>query len=155
MEFGYLADHRHFIPQLAGWQHAEWAWIRPGDTVEARMGRIEAECGRCEVPTVLIAFANGELLGSAGLVEHDMDSRRDLSPWLAGVFVSPGRRGCGIGSGLVKRVMDEAKSIGIRRLFLYTPGAERFYARLGWSVFERTDYRGAGVTIMSFDLIMG
>jgi hypothetical protein len=38
-----------------------------------------------------------------------------------------------------------------RRLYLYTPGAEIFYSRLGWVVIERTRYRDTGVTIMSYD----
>ena len=38
-----------------------------------------------------------------------------------------------------------------RRLYLYTPGTELFYSRLGWSLVERTRYRGTDVVVMSYE----
>jgi hypothetical protein len=35
MQIGYLADHQEFIPTLARWHHEEWAYLRPGDSLEA------------------------------------------------------------------------------------------------------------------------
>ena len=152
MEIGYLADHKDFIPTLANWHHREWAYLRPGESLEARTVRLRGSCGHREIPTVVIAFADGVLLGSAMLVDHDMDTRMDLSPWLAGVFVSPEQRRHGIGGALVQRVIEEAAGLGVRRLYLYTPSAEEFYARRGWSLVEHTKYRGADVAVMSLDL---
>ena len=91
------------------------------------------------------------LLGSAMLIAHDMDTRMEWSPWLAGVFVAPDYRRQGIGIELVRRVVQDASALGVRRLYLYTPGVERFYSRHGWSVVERTNYRGADVVVMSYD----
>jgi GNAT superfamily N-acetyltransferase len=65
----------------------------------------------------------------------------ELSPWLSGVFVAPEHRGRDIGAGLVERVVQEARALGIARLYLYTPGSGALYLRLGWSVMERTFYR--------------
>ena len=152
MQIGYLADHPDFIPTLARWHHQEWAYLRPGDSIEARIERLRHECGQRQIPTVVIAFVDSLLLGSAMLIAHDMDTRMDLSPWLAGVFVSPEHRRRGIGAALVQRVIDEASALGVRRLYLYTPGAEEFYARRGWSLIERTNYRGANVAVMSLDV---
>ena len=61
------------------------------------------------------------MLGSAMLIAHDMDTRLELSPWLAGVFVTPDRRRHGTGSALVQRVIGDATELGVRRLYLYTP----------------------------------
>jgi N-acetylglutamate synthase-like GNAT family acetyltransferase len=151
MQIGYLADHQEFIPTLAHWHHQEWAYLRPGDSLEARIVRLRESCGRCEIPTVVIAFSNGTLLGSAMLIAHDMDTRLELSPWLAGVFVAAEHRSHGIGVALVQRVIDDATALGVRRLYLYTPNKERFYALLGWSFVECTNYRGIDVTVMSYD----
>jgi|CZKI01.1.fsa_nt_gi predicted N-acetyltransferase YhbS len=148
MDIGYLADHEVFLPSLARWHHQEWAYRRPGDTIEARTGRLRAACGRQQIPTVFVAFSGAELYGSAMLVSHDMDTRIELSPWLAGVFVRRSHRGVGIGGALVRRVVEEASNLGISRLYLYTPGTERFYARLGWRFRERTDYRGTKEVVM-------
>jgi N-acetylglutamate synthase-like GNAT family acetyltransferase len=85
------------------------------------------------------------------LVAHDMDTRMDLSPWLAGVFVAPEYRRHGMGAELVQRVIGDAAALGVQRLYLYTPGTEHFYSRLGWSLVERTSYRGADVAVMSYN----
>lgn len=152
MILGYLADHRRFLPQLARWHHEEWGWLRPGDTLEARQARLEGECGKGTIPTVLVAVEGETLLGSSMLVEQDMDTRPQWSPWLASVFVAPDRRGEGIGTLLVRRAMEEAARLKVGRLHLYTPSAERFYARLGWSLVERTPYHGAEVAVMRHDM---
>ena len=83
MQIGYLADHRDFIPTLAQWHHREWAYLRPGDSVEARITRLRDACGHTAIPTVVIALIDSTLIGSAMLVAHDMDTRMDLSPWLS------------------------------------------------------------------------
>jgi len=152
MEIVYLADHLEFLPMVAHWHHQEWAYLRAGDTLEARMERLRNECGHSEIPTAVVAIDDCAVLGSAMLIEHDMDSRLDLSPWLASVFVAPERRRQGIGAALVRRIIEEARVLGERRLYLYTPEAEEFYAREGWRLIERTPYKGKDVTVMSYDL---
>ena len=152
MEIVYLADHLEFLPMVAHWHHQEWAYLRAGDTLEARMERLRNECGHSEIPTTVVAIDDGAVLGSAMLIEHDMDSRLDLSPWLASVFVAPERRRQGIGAALVRRIIEEARVLGERRLYLYTSDAEEFYARKGWRLIERTPYKGKDVSVMSYDL---
>jgi hypothetical protein len=92
MRIEYLADHPGFILPLARWHHEQWAYLRPDDSVEARVARLRAACGRGEVPTAFVAFSDAILLGSAMLVAHDMETRMELTPWLAGVFVGPDYR---------------------------------------------------------------
>ena len=150
MQIGYLADHPQFLPTLAVWHHKEWAYLRPGDSIEARTIRLQDACGHREIPTVVIAFTGSQLLGSAMLVAHDMDTRMNLSPWLAGVFVCPDHRRQRIGAALVEQVIKDARSLGVDRLHLYTPRAETFYLRLGWRVIEKTNYRGVDVLVMGF-----
>ena len=152
MNIDYLAEHRKFIPTLAIWHHQEWAYLRPGDTLEARTSRLLMEIGYCQIPTTVVAFEGQKLLGSAMLIQHDMDTRMDLTPWLASVFVSPEYRHQGIATALVRRIIDEARALDVSRLYLYTPSAEQFYSRLGWSVVERIRYRNTPVVVMSYDI---
>ena len=151
MQINYLADHQDFIPTLAEWHHREWAYLRPGDSVAARITRLRGYCGHREIPTVLVAFTDRTLAGSAMLVEHDMDTRTELSPWLAGVFVAPDHRRHGVGAALVRRVIVDATALGVHRLYLYTPNTENFYSSRGWALVERTSYRGADVAVMSYE----
>ena len=86
-----------------------------------------------------------------------MVTRPELSPWLAGVFVTPEHRRRGTGAALVDRVVQEARALDIPRLYLYTPGDGTLYVRLGWSILEHTFYRelwgNQPVTIMELALV--
>jgi N-acetylglutamate synthase-like GNAT family acetyltransferase len=150
MTIEHLADHPDFLPTLAKWQHEEWGYLRTGDTVEARMARLQGSCERDRIPLTVVAHENGELFGSASLIPHDMDTRMELSPWLAGVFVAPEHRRKGVGAQLVRRIMAEAGALKVPVLYLYTVHSENFYANLGWSLQEHTGYRDQKVAIMTF-----
>lgn len=152
MPIVYLADHLSLLPTLATWHHEEWDRSRPGATVEGRIARLREWCGRGSIGTTFVALARDAPVGCASLVAHDMETRMDLTPWLAGVYVAPEHRRQGIGSGLVTRVVDEARKLGVERLYLYTPDKERFYTGLGWSVVEECDYRGESVVLMTLQL---
>lgn len=54
------------------------------------------------------------------LVANDMESRSDLTPWLAGVYVKAQHRGRGMGAALIARVIDEARALSVPRLYLCT-----------------------------------
>jgi GNAT superfamily N-acetyltransferase len=152
----YLADRREFITTVARWLHEEWGHLRPNETVGDRAARVERACGHHEIPTTFVAIDGDEPVGSASLIAHDMLTRPELSPWLAGVFVPSEYRRRGVGAVLIKRVIDEARSLGVSRIYLYTPGSGTLYLRLGWSVVERTFYRqlwgDTPITIMDFVL---
>ena len=143
----YLADHPSFLPSLAQWHHAQWSYLDVGVSTEQRMATLQKH-GKAQVPTTVVALSGGRLLGSASLIAHDMDTRIELSPWLASVYVDPPYRTRGIGSTLVRRITKEAHALGFKRLYLFTPDKAEFYARLGWSVLERMNYRGYPQIVM-------
>jgi GNAT superfamily N-acetyltransferase len=153
MHIAYLADHPQLIPQLAAHHFAQWGYLRPGETLEERTRRLEQACGRSTIPSVFVALEGGTLVGSAMLIASDMDERRELTPWLAGVYVVASCRGRGYASTLVRRVEAEAQALDVQRLYLYTPSAEGLYERLGWELHERCDHLGQQVTIMSKELV--
>ncbi len=152
MRIEYLADHPDRLETLAQWHHEEWRHLNPGDTVEKREVRMRAHLAKRQIPTTFVAFDGDTLLGSACLLADDMHQYRDLTPWLASVFVAPEHRGGGVGSALVQRVVEEARALDVKTLYLYTPDRESFYARMGWLVLERTEYMGVKVVIMSITL---
>jgi len=49
----------------------------------------------------LIAFEGGQPVGLVSLVLHDMDTRKDLSPWLAGLHIRLPFRSLGIALALI------------------------------------------------------
>ncbi len=145
-----LADRPEFIPQLADWHFREWAYLRPGDSVANRVRLLHERSGRTELPITFVASSSTELLGSAMLIHHEMDTRPQYTPWLAGVFVAPAHRGCGIGRALAEQVVHEAAARGYSTVYLFTPTAAPFFSHLGWSIVEHTRYRDTDVTIMSY-----
>ena len=52
------------------------------------------------------------------------------------------------GTMLVKHAVEAARGFGIGMLYLYTPGHEAFYRRLGWEFLEATHFCGRAITIM-------
>jgi predicted N-acetyltransferase YhbS len=147
IQYKYLADYPSSIPTLAQWHHTQWSYLDVGVSASDRAVAL-GKHGKAQVPTTVVALSGDQLLGSASLIDHDMDSRMELSPWLASVYVDPPYRTRGIGSTLVRRIVVEAQALGFERLYLFTPDKERFYARLGWSVLERTNYRGYAQIVM-------
>ena len=150
MRIDYLAAHRDFIPILSQWHHEQWSYLNPSRTVEDRIEEFQQETtGKKEIPTTFVAISGSVLLGSASIVTHDMDTRKEFSPWLASVYVAPRHRQQGIGSALVQRTVEEAKELEVETLYLFTPDREKFYKRLGWSLLELTEYRGENNVIMT------
>jgi GNAT superfamily N-acetyltransferase len=100
----------------------------------------------------LVAKADGEPVGTCLLVESEIEPNHDVSPWLAGLFVVPEQRRKSAGAVLVRAIEDQARQRGVSRLYLYTTDAVRFYARLGWVVLDRTNWKGLDTALMVRDL---
>ncbi|RJP17695.1 MAG: N-acetyltransferase [Candidatus Abyssobacteria bacterium SURF_5] len=152
MEIVLLKERTEFIPTLAAWHHQEWAYLHDHDSVERRIAEFQEELQANGIPRTFVAISGNGVIGSASLLPQDMDTRTDLSPWLASVYVVPEQRKQGIGSALVKRVVQEGAALGFRTLYLYTPDRPQFYASLGWSTVEKVQYHGTSVTIMKIEL---
>jgi N-acetylglutamate synthase-like GNAT family acetyltransferase len=150
MTIDYLADHPEMLDTLVQWQHREWGNVRDGETLAQRRKRLTGSLNRDRIPLTVVALEAGEVLGSASLIAHDMETRMELTPWLASVFVGEQYRRRGIGAGLVRRIMAEAAKLKVPLLYLYTVHSERLYASLGWTVAERTKYLEQSVVIMTY-----
>ena len=146
-----LRDKPELLETLARWHQAEWSQLNPGETLEQRIIRMQPFLNDKLIPSTYIAF-DDVLYGSAAIVANDMDNRPELSPWLASVFVYPEYRNRGIGSALVRHVMQQAHKNNIEKLYLYTPDREAFYHKLGWRHIETVHYHGYEVSIMEADL---
>lgn len=142
------------IAQLAAWHHRQWSYLDPDKTLEQRIEDLRGHLRGAAVPRTFVAI-DDELLGSASLIEDDMDTHPELTPWLASVFVDPAQRQRGVGAALVKAAMAAAAQAGLNTLWLFTPDQERFYRQLGWRTVSREHHRGEEVTIMRIDFTGG
>lgn len=147
-----LADHPGFLEELARYHHAQWAALNPGRSLQQRIDFYRTCLGPAPIPSMHVAIGNGLLLGSASLVAHDMDTRTDLTPWLASVYVLPAWRCRGVAGALISQVARQARCLGVPRLYLYTPEQQAFYAKRGWRALENCVYHDCEVTIMVREL---
>ena len=149
-----LADRLDLVATIGQWHWDEWGHGDPDGSLESWTAAMAEKAERGRIPTTFIAVSEDEeLLGSVTIVDCDMDTRPDLWPWLAGLFVTPEARQQGIGSALVNHAMAFIKSLSISDLYLYTSTAESLYRRLGWQVIDRDVYEGGEVTVMHIALI--
>lgn len=75
--------------------------------------------------------SHGRLVGVAGLEVYGK------SALLRSVAVAESRRGEGIGSQLVTRAVEEARGLGVARLYLLTDTAEKYFAHFGFKQIGR------------------
>jgi GNAT superfamily N-acetyltransferase len=143
----YLPDHPDFAATLAAWHFEQWGRAGSpghleGDSVEQRLRLLREAANRRTIPTVFVALLDSQVVGSATL-GADLETRKDLTPWLKDVFVTPEFRRRGIASMLVRRAVQEAADIGFREMYLFTTGSwrEGLYAGLGWKAIDRPLYR--------------
>jgi N-acetylglutamate synthase-like GNAT family acetyltransferase len=130
----YLIDHPEYVPQLAQWLFEQWDSILGEKTLETRIRKLHAHMNRDELPIAWVAHADGQLLGTAALRVHDLEERKDLTPWLGGVFVGSHFRRRGIGAALCATVENAARSRGIETLYLFTLDKQAWYSDQGWTV---------------------
>ena len=150
MTIEYLADHPEALDTIVQWMHREWGNVPGGETLEQRRTRFAGSLHRDRIPLSVVALEGDEILGSASLIAHDMETRMELTPWLASVFVAEQYRRRGVGAELVRRIMAEAGKLKVSLLYLYTVHSERLYPSLGWTVFERTKFLEQPVVIMTY-----
>ncbi len=149
MRIEFLADHPDAIETLARWHYGEWRELIPDWSLEKARRELAEHTGRITIPTTLVALEGTEVVGSASLLVEDLPEWKQLTPWVASVFVAPAWRGRGVGSRLVARAVEVAGQTGAATVYLLTPGQEAFYRRLGWSVVEVASNPERRVTIMS------
>ena len=148
-----LGDYRGWIPRLARWHFDQWGPLTGAETLDGYVALLTAAADGRTVPSVLVAVAEGQPLGSANLVTSDLPLRPALTPWLAQLFVDPTRRRDGVGAALVHAVIDRARRCGYSRVYLYTSGTlPQYYSRLGWRIVERLAYLRRARTVMDYEL---
>ncbi len=152
MHVDLLKRNPEHVETVARWIYDEWDHVNVPD-LEAERELVRARLNEDRVPMTLIALDGEECVGTVSLYESDLASRPDLTPWLAALYVREDRRNTGIGSALVERIVEAARRIGIRRLYLHTETAPRYYERKGWRLlFETINDRNEKTEV--FDLML-
>lgn len=147
---GFLADNPQYVDTLGRWFYDEWKPYYCNRTLLDVTESIRARAQK-QIPFALVAIDSEGLLGTVSLKHDDLEGV-EYSPWLAGLYVRKDSREKGVGTQLVHTCLDQAKHLGLRRVFLWTPSARAFFERLGWRQVAERDHCGTVITIMVFDL---
>ena len=113
--------------------------IRPATADDAELVRaLLRACGLpvdgvpADLESLFVASVDGRIVGVAGLELHGRDGL------IRSVAVAPQFRDHNLASRLCTAVENRAERIGVRRLFLLTETAERFFMKRGYNAIERT-----------------
>lgn len=80
----------------------------------------------------LLAIVDGSVVGTIGLEHHG------TAGLLRSAAVAAECRGRGIGARLTAALVERARALGLREIFLLTTTAAPFFARLGFDTVERS-----------------
>jgi GNAT superfamily N-acetyltransferase len=141
-----VSDRPELAPVVASWLVNEFGY--PGSHTPDEMTALILSPPRGPEESFVL-FEQDRPVGTASLSHDDLATRRDLTPWLAGVFVEPSYRGRGYATALVRHVEAFALAESVRSLWLYTWIAEPLYAHLGWLRVGLETERGMEVVLMS------
>ena len=141
-----ISERPDLAPIVAKWRVEAFFDYPGGYTVEEMTALIlEPRIGPEET---FILFDDGQPAGTAALIRSDLETRPDLTPWLAGLFVDPAFRRRGHATRLIRKVEALARASSVPVLWLYTSTAEALYARLGWEWAGIEDESGEQVVLM-------
>ena len=142
-----MVEYANEVPRIAVWFFEEWRSLYGEKTQASVRQRIEGWLTKNQIPTALVAVSEGQVIGTVALKDRELQ-HFSFSPWLAGLFVAPEFRRKGIGALLVRAAESEASSLGVQRLYLYTPESQGYYEHLGWSLIGHCQVPSGSVAIM-------
>lgn len=144
----HIFDFPEMIPQVADWIYNQFWTDQQVVTAAVLADLLRDNVDANSIPLSLLAFVDETPVGTINLIESDDEAYPHLTPWLAALYVKPEFRDQGIGSVLVKDLLQKARGLKIRKLYL---GTERpdFYIRLGAKFLEESK---PGFSILYFEL---
>jgi amino-acid N-acetyltransferase len=110
------------VPAIEGLLSAEW--LPPFQIAEF-------------LETFWVLEQDGRVLGAAGLEVYGE------AGFIRSVVVDPSLRGTRQGERLVRRALEEAKSQGVKRMYLFTGSAADFFSRFGFELCGMDDFEPA------------
>ncbi|GAA2836172.1 acetyltransferase (GNAT) family protein [Aminobacter aminovorans] len=139
-----LRDRPEFAGDVAVRIWNAW-WRQDGHELAFIRGLVDENFASTGLPQALVAHDRDTFLGTAHLIESDLEARPQYSPWVAAVWVDEAARKSGIGAALVQAGAEAAFLQGFDTAYLCAkPAVSAFYERLGWQRIEE-DVEGLNV----------
>ena len=131
-----LSEVPHFADVVAerGW--TAW-WTGSGVPLSDYRKHLAPMLAGTGLEQGFVAHAGDTYLGSALLIENDLDARPLLRPWLAALWVDEPFRRRGIATALMEAARHAAGQQGIATVYLCAlPAVSSYYLSRGWRQIE-------------------
>lgn len=152
IEIAYLADRTDTILALSRWFQEEWPVYYAGRSLADIAGDFRTEARRSGLPIRLLAFADGELVGTITLREQATHDLPEFSPGLGGLLVPEQQRGRGIGTELVRSGMELAQAQDYPKVYATTINARGILERLGWNLVREVTHGDEELLLFACEL---
>lgn len=134
IQIKHLKNCPEYLETIATWIYNEWWTDKPEMSIAKMKELLKMATSESEIPLSLIAFIDGEPVGTVNFIESDNSEFPELKPWLAALLVNPTFRKQGVGSALVNECIRCAKNLNINELYLGTD-IPQYYESFGAEVF--------------------
>lgn len=83
------------------------------------------------LPLTFLLLKNDKIIGFYQLIEQEYIIRKDLSPWIAPLFIDENERGQGLGSVLLEHARKMVGQLGYTKVYITTDHI-RYYEKYGF-----------------------
>lgn len=139
MYIDHLCNHTEYINIVSTWIYDEFVVKAKGRLSFKEVVEYLSNTNKKDYPMIFIAIVDNECVGTVSIFENDLKTQKELTPWLASLYVSPDKRGQGVGELLINHVQDVVKGLGFETLYLRTEHTYEYYTRLGWEFVYKTE----------------
>lgn len=131
-----LRDRPEFAAEVADRIWNAW-WRADGHQLAFIKGLVDENFASAGLPRALVAHDGATFLGTAHLIDNDLESRPQYAPWVAALWVDEVARKSGIGAALVQAGAEAAFEQGFDTVYLCAkPAVSAFYEKMGWQRIE-------------------
>ncbi|MCM1991539.1 GNAT family N-acetyltransferase [Oceanirhabdus seepicola] len=141
------------IELVANWVYQEFCEGKPDRTVDFVINCFKNR-NLNKTPISLIALIDNKCVGVVSIFDNDLETRPELTPWLAGLYVDPNYRCKGVADKLINAVLKICKNMNYDTVFLRTEHTANYYKKHGWTFVEdTTDEYGQETSVFMRKLI--
>jgi predicted N-acetyltransferase YhbS len=151
LKIKHLLDHPEHLETVSSWIYEEF--IGKSSVNYEEIKEFFRNRFYDKLPITLIALKGNQCLGTVSLFEGDLDTRSDLKPWLAALYVDKNYRSQGIGAELMISVINTAKELGYNTIYLRTEHTSEYYKKRRWEFVCKTkDSNGVDTEVYKYKI---